>query len=173
LAGDAREWSPMSRHAAAVAAATERLELLASGTTRLPRSGARQRRVTRGPVEAATARELAQLDALRPRCRAECAGVPRPCPFVGCRYNLYLEVHPTTGTIRQPAWGPEEVWPGHSCVLDVIEAEPQGLLLSQIGVVLHISRERARQLEARALQHLALLYPELARHLERWADSTS
>lgn len=27
----------------------------------------------------------------RPRVRGDCADAPRPCPFVGCRYNLFLD----------------------------------------------------------------------------------
>jgi hypothetical protein len=38
------------------------------------------------------AAELDALDACRPKTRADCADVPRPCPFVSCRWNLYLDV---------------------------------------------------------------------------------
>lgn len=31
---------------------------------------------------------LARLQVVQPRTRAECADVPRPCPFAGCRYHL-------------------------------------------------------------------------------------
>ena len=36
----------------------------------------------------------------RPKTRAECGGVQRPCVFVGCKYNLYLDVNPRTGAIK-------------------------------------------------------------------------
>src|SRR5579862_8754179 len=29
-------------------------------------------------------------DVERPRTRADCANVARPCPWVGCKHNLYL-----------------------------------------------------------------------------------
>jgi hypothetical protein len=35
----------------------------------------------------------------RPKTRADCAAVPRPCPYVGCRYNLSLDVS-RAGSIR-------------------------------------------------------------------------
>lgn len=28
----------------------------------------------------------------RPRTRGDCFRLPRPCPFVGCRHHLYLDV---------------------------------------------------------------------------------
>src|SRR5262245_43473688 len=36
--------------------------------------------------------ELAALRASRPRTRKECLGGPLPFPFVGCRYNLQLDI---------------------------------------------------------------------------------
>jgi hypothetical protein len=29
----------------------------------------------------------------RPKCRSECRDGPRPCPWVGCRYHLFLNVN--------------------------------------------------------------------------------
>src|SRR5689334_22961695 len=36
----------------------------------------------------------------RPRTRAECGDVPRPCPFVSCKHHLYLDVSRRTGSIK-------------------------------------------------------------------------
>lgn len=33
------------------------------------------------------------VEAHRPRTRADCVDGPRPCPFVGCRYHLLLDVN--------------------------------------------------------------------------------
>jgi len=41
------------------------------------------------------------LDALRPKTRAECRQQPRPCPWVGCRYHLAIDVHPETGALKE------------------------------------------------------------------------
>ena len=35
----------------------------------------------------------------RPKTRADCIGDPRPCPWVGCKYHLFLDVIPKTGSI--------------------------------------------------------------------------
>lgn len=37
-------------------------------------------------------RRLPVIGDARPRTRAECVDAPRPCPFVGCRYHLALDV---------------------------------------------------------------------------------
>jgi transposase-like protein len=36
----------------------------------------------------------------RPRTRAECENRPRPCPWVSCKYHLFLDVNPVKGSIR-------------------------------------------------------------------------
>jgi len=85
----------------------------------------------------------------RPRCRAECATVPRPCPFVSCRYHLYLDVNPRTGRIKFNFPGLEVSQIAVSCALDVAEAGPW--TLEDIGGRMNITRERTRQVAEQAL----------------------
>lgn len=85
------------------------------------------------------------LDVARPKTRADCANVPRPCPFVGCRHNLYLEVRNQSIIIYHPDKAPWELDPKKSCVLDVVE-NGQSLTLEQIGKILNVTRERVRQM---------------------------
>lgn len=97
----------------------------------------------------------------RPRVRADCARVPRPCPFVGCRYNNYCYVS-QGGHLRfafrkrgAPNDGPEphEIPPEASCVLDV--AERGAMKLEAIGeLYAGLTRERIRQIEKRAFEKL-------------------
>jgi hypothetical protein len=90
-----------------------------------------------------------------PRTRGECAGGSRPCPLVGCRYHLYLDVDPSNGSIKfnRPDL---EVWElERSCALD--EAERDGMMLEEIGEILGVTRERVRQMEASALQRAMAL----------------
>jgi hypothetical protein len=62
----------------------------------------------------------------RPRRRGDCADVPRPCPFVGCRYNTFLHVRPDGRIYRsRPELEPHEVDPATSCALDVADRGPQ------------------------------------------------
>jgi len=85
----------------------------------------------------------------RPRSRTECKTEPRPCPFVSCRYHLYLDVSPRTGSIKLN-FPDLEVWElGESCALDV--AERGGVTVEHLGAMLNVTRERIRQLEIRAL----------------------
>jgi hypothetical protein len=107
-------------------------------------------------------RELAGLGATalelgidRPRTRGECVDGPRPCPFVGCRHHLYLDVSPSTGTIKLNF--PElEVWElTETCALDVADAGGQPL--ERASALLNVTRERIRQIEALALVKLGSL----------------
>lgn len=89
--------------------------------------------------------------ARRPRRRAECADVPRPCPFVGCRHHLYLEVSPTGQiSINNPHVDLFDMT--DSCALDL--AERGGMHLTAIGQLIGRTRERVRQIEAAALMQL-------------------
>jgi hypothetical protein len=85
------------------------------------------------------------VDADRPRTRGECMGGPRPCPFVSCRANLYLDVHPRTGAIKLN-FPDLEVWElEESCALDVADRGDQ--TLGFVGRLVNVTRERVRQLE--------------------------
>lgn len=81
----------------------------------------------------------------RPTTRAECRNGPRPCPWIGCRYHLLIEVTPSgslqlagAGTKGRPAALPSsagsvvvEAWTDdalellelmpYTCALDVAE----------------------------------------------------
>jgi hypothetical protein len=93
--------------------------------------------------------------ALRPQTRAECREGPRPCPFVSCRYHLYLDVSRRTGSIKLN-FPDLEVWEMPvSCALDV--AEDGGATLEDVGAIMNVTRERIRQLEVTALERLALV----------------
>ena len=98
---------------------------------------------------------LAGVASLRPTTRAECREGPRPCPFVSCRYHLYLDVSRRTGSIKLN-FPDLEVWEMPvSCALDV--AEDGGATLEDVGAIMNVTRERIRQLEVTALERLALV----------------
>lgn len=99
--------------------------------------------------------------AVRPKCRAECRGGPRPCPFVGCRYNLFLDVAEANGSIKInfPDLEPCEL--GESCALDV--ADRGGATLEEVGELMNLTRERLRQLESAAFVQLGAL-PQIEAH---------
>ena len=88
----------------------------------------------------------------RPETRATCTRGVRPCPWVGCRYNLYLDVNPDSGTIKYN-FPDVEPWDlTESCSLDV--AEESGCTLEEVAVIMNMTRERVRQIEEAALVKL-------------------
>lgn len=93
----------------------------------------------------------------RPKTRADCVNGPRPCPWVGCRYHLYLDVNPSTGSIRFnfPRENPEDL--EHSCVLDLAES---CIELKHIAELFNISKQRVHQIENKALDKFKKLVPK-------------
>ena len=88
----------------------------------------------------------------RPKSRGECANVARPCPYVSCKFHLYIDVNPNTGSIKIN-FPDLEVWElQHSCALDV--AGQGGITLEEVGEILNLTRERIRQVEVRGLMKL-------------------
>jgi len=106
------------------------------------------KRLTRD--EKRLARELVYPeDVERPRTRAECLQMPRPCPFVSCEHHLYLDVNPDSGAIKLN-FPHLEVWEmPETCSLDV--ADRGGITLEDVGAILNLTRERIRQVEVRGL----------------------
>lgn len=94
--------------------------------------------------------EMARVPELRPQNRADCRDMPRPCPFVGCRYHLFLDVNPRNGNVKFN-FPDKEPWElDVCCSLDIAEAEG-GVTLEEIGHVMNLTRERVRQVEVVAL----------------------
>jgi len=116
----------------------------------LPRPASLSRRVSRKTLEQLR-EESADHPGGRPRTRGECADGPRPCPWVSCRQNLYLEVS-DTGTVKMNFPGLEIEELAETCALDV--ADRGGLSLEDVGPLINVTRERIRQIEARALAAL-------------------
>lgn len=93
-----------------------------------------------------------EIDKLRPRTRAECAGGVRPCLFLSCKHHLYLDVNPESGSIKLN-FPDKEIWElEHTCALDV--AEQGGITLEEVGEIMNLTRERIRQVESRGLSKL-------------------
>lgn len=90
----------------------------------------------------------------RPKTRADCENVQRPCPWVSCRYHLYLDVNHDTRALKLnfPHLTPDQMPPNESCALDV--ADRGGVTLEETGRLANVTLERARQLEEMALREL-------------------
>jgi hypothetical protein len=98
-----------------------------------------------GVVDLDLERTIRELDAAAPRCRSECSGIPRPCPFFRCRFNLYLDVNPATGSVKFNFPGKDLEDLAETCALDV--ADRGGITLEEVGGLMAITRERVRQIE--------------------------
>ncbi len=93
-----------------------------------------------------------ETDYWKPRSRLDCAQGPRPCPYVSCKYHLFIDVSARTGAIKLN-FPDLEVWEmKESCALDV--ADRGGTTLEDVGAIMNLTRERIRQLEVKALAKL-------------------
>jgi hypothetical protein len=116
------------------------------------------RRLTRDEL-AETNEVLRDTEHMRPRSRRDCVQGARPCPWVSCKFHLYLDVNPETGTIKLnfPDLEPWEM--RETCALDV--ADRGGITLEEVGEILNLTRERIRQVEVFGLEKLQIEYTDL------------
>lgn len=119
-----------------------------------PRTENVARMPVRDRVRLRVLQEVDPVDIDRPLRRADCEHGERPCPWVSCRYNLYLDVNEDTGSIKYnfPDREPDEMPAGFSCALDV--ADRGGATFEDLGKLGNVPRERIRQIEAKALEQL-------------------
>jgi hypothetical protein len=93
-----------------------------------------------------------ESDYWKPRSRSECKDMERPCPFVSCKYHLYIDVHPVRGSIKLN-FPDIEIWEmTDTCALDV--ADRGGITLEEVGEIMNLTRERVRQVETAGLARL-------------------
>ena len=104
-------------------------------------------------------RRMKALRLRRPRRRASCLpggwNSRRPCPFVGCRHHLYLDVNDRTGSIKFNFPDLEVGDLPETCALDV--ADRGGQTLEEVAELTNRTRERVRQVEQRALAVLGAI----------------
>ena len=104
-----------------------------------------------------------ETDYWRPKTRSECANMERPCPYVSCKYHLYIDVHPVRGSIKLN-FPDLDVWEmSETCALDV--ADRGGITLEEVGEIMNLTRERVRQVETAGLAKL-----EAIQEMERLKD---
>ncbi len=125
-----------------------------------PAVGMGNRRVKTINLERESKADRAVVDLLypergfwRPQKRSDCAQVTRPCPYIGCRHNMYADQGrgDATITFNFPDLEPWDVKPTASCALDIIEDQGP-MTLVDVGRVLGVTRERIRQIERRAFE---------------------
>lgn len=106
-------------------------------------------------------RDKLPTDHWRPQTRGDCATFARPCPYVGCRYHLYLDVGAKGGLRFNYGDDVEkalQVMP-YTCALDAaeegLERSDQKVDRNAICTALNISVERQRQISVASYQKLA------------------
>jgi hypothetical protein len=115
------------------------------------------------PTPEGTERPATRRDCLPGGCNEE-----RPCPFMGCRHHLALDVHEERGSIKENFPDVELEGMAETCSLDV--ADRGGVTLEQVGALMNLTRERVRQYEV----HVAMvLRPELQEAAEDLGIDTS
>lgn len=95
------------------------------------------------------------VDIQRPVTREDCTQgehATRPCPFVSCKHNLFLDVNPESGAIKINFPNLELHELTETCALDV--ADREGVTLEEVGSIMNLTRERVRQLETRGVTKL-------------------
>lgn len=110
--------------------------------------------------------ESAPVDDLpaRPRTRGDCASVPRPCPFVSCKFNLFLDVGNQgrgPGLILsgvEPWEMPSEL----SCALDIVDSTPDGATTETIAEAWGQTRQNVSRIEQDVLKRP---------HVRAWAEN--
>lgn len=84
----------------------------------------------------------------KPITRADCENIPRPCPFVSCRYNLYAD-HMESGKFKKNFKNKEPHQMKSSCALDIADEGEHDL--HEISLIVDLSKERVRQITEQAL----------------------
>jgi hypothetical protein len=110
-------------------------------------------------------------DKLRPLTREDCVSGPRPCAFISCQHHLYTDTM-RSGSLKMnfPPSPPKSDFVAlpmprieahqalrlmkDTCALDV--ADRGGVTLEEIGVLLNVSMERARQILDTAIDKMRL-----------------
>ena len=106
--------------------------------------------------QAELALALDELEDSRPQLREDCRTAERPCPYVSCKYHLFLDINQETGSIKVN-FPDLDVWEmSETCALDV--ADRGGITLEEVGELVNLTRERIRQVEVLGLDKLRSSY---------------
>lgn len=94
-----------------------------------------------------------RLKGAQPSTREDCRAGERPCPYISCKYHLYLDVDPNTGSVKFN-FPNLEVWEiPETCSLDV--ADRDGATLEEVAGIYNLTRERIRQFEREVRERMS------------------
>lgn len=121
------------------------------------------RKVTKAELKLVRRRQRywAKKKLWRPKTRDDCRDVPRPCPFVGCRWNLYLDVTERGSIVMNfPEREPGDMV--ESCALDVAERGSHNS--TEVARHMNLTRARVEQIideSKSSLRHLRVVHDDL------------
>src|SRR5450432_1943513 len=81
---------------------------------------------------------------LRPRRVGECPPTNIPCPWVGCRFHLFLEVDDLTHAVKSTHPGLDYDQIPETCSLRLAAGAPEGMTLEAIGRYMNVTLESIR-----------------------------
>lgn len=93
----------------------------------------------------------------RPKKREDCKNIPRPCPFVGCRHNTFIDINQSSGRLKilfDECEDPTDMSVSN-CVLDIVEKNGS-MTLEDVGAYMNVTRERVRQIGDAALRKIRM-----------------
>lgn len=93
------------------------------------------------------------LERKRPKTRGDCFRVPRPCPYISCRYHLYLDIDGKGHVKVNTKKSLDEM--EETCALDA--AGRTSRTLEDVAALLSVTRERVRQIEQAAVVRLRVI----------------
>lgn len=114
--------------------------------------------------------EAIELPATRAACEPGGSNAERPCPFVSCKWHLYLDVNPQSGAIKFNFPNLEVHELSETCALDVAERARvnDGLSGEIVGALVNITRTCVQHFEHRFTDRVrALRRAHFAESLER------
>lgn len=105
------------------------------------------------------------VDYERPKTRGECADGPRPCPYVSCRFHLYLDVNGAGGLkLNFPDLEVGDM--AESCALDV--ADRGGATLEALRSILNMTRQGVQFVEQRAFVRIGSASAAIVKEARSW-----
>ncbi len=165
--------------------------LSAETSTELPSKRRRKRRSSTVSVQRVSKRERARIEEERAKRTREDADDGRPmtygdcqdlrlategnrCPYLSCVWHLGIDVSRRTGAIRlnfasKDGRGVDLEAMSETCTLRTTERG--GLTLEEVGVIMGVTKERVRQIEADGLAAISKLV-DLVRAVDKETDET-
>ncbi len=107
---------------------------------------------SRYPTEEEVNLYLASLELIdRPKTIEECRGTARPCQFVTCKFHMLTAF---AGNKKSKLTLEYLLEMQHTCILDIVEDNPKGLVMEEVGKIFGFSKQRVLQIQIAAREKM-------------------